>query len=58
MPAASVIMSSAMEVEVRRWLMALQQSMRAMKPSWKPSSFLLDIKGQRSPPSSKVLLYR
>jgi hypothetical protein len=42
MPVAWIITTSGIEVEVRKWLDALQQRMVGLKPSWRPSCFLLD----------------
>jgi hypothetical protein len=41
-PVAWVITSSAMEIEVRKWLNALKEFMVQLKPSWEPSCFLVD----------------
>jgi hypothetical protein len=41
-PVAWVITSSAMEIEVRKWLNALKEVMVQLKQSWEPSCFLVD----------------
>lgn len=41
-PVAWVISSSAMEIEVRKWLGAMRDRMLQLNPAWRPTCFLVD----------------
>jgi len=40
-PVAWVISSSAMEIEVRKWLGAMRDRMLQLNPAWRPASWLM-----------------